>query len=392
MTEPSTPVAPFSEPAEDPHGVLDLLLVISENLRLLLLGPLLAGLVALGISFAVTPTFTARVQFMAPKQPTNPTASGLAELGFFGGVGAIAGIRNPADQYVALARSYSIADSLVERFKLTERYESKLSDNTRKALAARTVVAVGPKDGLITIEVDDADPKVAADIANAYVSELRLLLNRLALTEAQQRRVFFEKQVLEAKTNMVRSEQALRSSGVDGSALKANTGAALEGVARLNAQITAQEVKLAAMRGYLAESAPDYKQGMTELSALRAQLQRSTREDGPATGQSDYIARFRDFKYHETLLGIYLRQFELARVDESRDGTVIQVVDPAQPPQRKSRPKKALIAVLTTLMAGFALLLFVFARQGLRNAGKDPASALKIQRLASFWRLSGKRA
>ena len=392
MTEPSTPVAPFSEPAEDPHGVLDLLLVISENLRLLLLGPLLAGLVALGISFAVTPTFTARVQFMAPKQPTNPTASGLAELGFFGGVGAIAGIRNPADQYVALARSYSIADSLIERFKLTERYESKLSDNTRKALAARTVVAVGPKDGLITIEVDDADPKVAADIANAYVSELRLLLNRLALTEAQQRRVFFEKQVLEAKTNMVRSEQALRSSGVDGSALKANTGAALEGVARLNAQITAQEVKLAAMRGYLAESAPDYKQGMTELSALRAQLQRSTREDGPATGQSDYIARFRDFKYHETLLGIYLRQFELARVDESRDGTVIQVVDPAQPPQRKSRPKKALIAVLTTLMAGFALLLFVFARQGLRNAGKDPASALKIQRLASFWRLSGKRA
>ena len=389
-----TPASPSAstEPVEDNLSVFDLLLVISENLRLLLLGPLLAGLVALAISYTVAPTFTARVQFMAPKQPTNPATGGLAELGFFGGVGAIAGIRNPADQYVALAKSYSIADTLIDRFKLTERYESKLKENTRKALAARTVVAVGPKDGLITIEVDDADPKMAADIANDYVSELRQLLNRLALTEAQQRRVFFEKQVLEAKTNMVRSEQALRSSGVDGSALKVNTGAALEGVARLSAQIAAQEVKLAAMRGYLAESAPDFKQALTELVALRAQMQRANKEEGPAAGQSDYIVKFREFKYQETLLGIYLRQFELARVDESRDGTVILVVDTAQPPQRKSRPKKALIAVLTTLMAGFVLLLFVFARHGIRNAAKDPASALKMQRLAAIWRFSGKRA
>ena len=389
MTDTPAPPTPAAAPATDGPGVLDLLLVVSENLRLLLLGPLLAGLIALGISFTITPIFTARVQFMAPKQPQNPATHALSELGIFGGVGAIAGIRNPADQYVALAKSHSIAYALVDQFKLTERYETKLRDDTRKALAARTSVAVGPKDGLITIEVDDTDPTMAADMANAYVHELRQLLNRLALTEAQQRRIFFEKQVLEAKANMVRSEQALRASGVDGSALKLSTAAALEGVARIKAQISAQEVRLAAMRGYLAESAPDIQQGLTELSALRTQMARASKEDSTDSGPNDYIARFRDFKYHETLLGIYLRQFELARVDESRDGTVIQVVDPAQAPQRKSHPRKALIAVLTTLMAGFVLLLFVLARQGIRNSRSDPAAALKLQRLAALWRLSG---
>lgn len=393
MLDPATPSPSATAPADEGLSVIDLLLVVSENLRLLLLGPLLAGLVALGISFAIVPTFTARVQFMSPKQPQNPAANALSELGIFGGggVGAIAGIRNPADQYVALAKSYSIADALIDQFKLTERYESKFKEDTRKALAARTSVTVGPKDGLITLEVDDADPKLAADMANAYVRELRQLLNRLALTEAQQRRVFFEKQVLDAKANMVRSEQALRASGVDGTALKLSTAAALEGVARIKAQISAQEVKLAAMRGFLAESAPDFRQASTELAALRAQMERASKEDNAPSGSNDYIAKFRDFKYHETLLGIYLRQFELARVDESRDGTVIQVVDAAQPPQRKSRPKKARVAVLTTLMAGFVLLLFVFARQGIRRARQNPHSAQKMQRLAVMWRFSGTR-
>ena len=389
MLDPATLLPPSAEPVAESPGIIDLLLVISENLRLLLIGPLLAGLVALGISFAITPTFTGRVQFMSPKQPPNPAANALSELGLFGGVGAFAGIRNPADQYVALAKSYSIADALIDQFGLTERYETKLKDDTRKVLAARSSVTVGPKDGLITIEVEDADPKFAADLANTYVHELRQLLNRLALTEAQQRRVFFEKQVLDAKANMVRSEQALRASGVDGTALKLSTAAALEGVARIKAQISAQEVKLAAMRGFLAESAPDFRQASTELAALRAQMERASKEDNTPSGSNDYIAKFRDFKYHETLLGIYLRQFELARVDESRDGTVIQVVDAAQPPQRKTRPKKALIAVLTTLMTGFVLLLFVFARHGIRSARDNPASAPKLQRLAAIWRFSG---
>ena len=195
-----------------------------------------------------------------------------------------------------------------------------------------------------------------------------------------------------AKDNLVKAEQALKASGVNSSALKASPGAAVEGMAKLKAGITVQEIKLASMRGYLTESAPDFKQAQTELAAMRAQMTRAEREEPAATGanggDSDYIARFRDFKYHETLFELFAKQYEMARIDESREGAVIQVLDTAQPPERKSKPKKAQIAMLTTLATGFALLLFVFIRQALRSAARDQESADKLASLKASLMLS----
>ena len=375
-------MTPNIEPIEDDEiSLLDLLQVVADNLRLLVLGPLLAGLLALGISFAIAPTFTATTKFMPPQQQQSGAAAMLSSLGALGGLaGAASGLKNPADQYVAFLKSRTVQDALIDRFKLTERYEVKFKEDARKALGTNAQIASG-KDGLITIDVSDKDPQFAAELANAFVDELGTLLNRLAVTEAQQRRMFFEKQLNSAKDNLTKAEQALKASGVNSSALKANPGAAVEGLARLKASITAQEIKLASMRGYLTESAPDFKQAQTEMSALRGQLARAAREEPASSGDSDYIAKFRDFKYHETLFELFAKQYEMARIDESREGAVIQVVDAAQSPERKSKPKKALIAMMTTLAVGFALLLFVFIRQGLRGAAQTPDSAEKLARL-----------
>jgi capsule polysaccharide export protein KpsE/RkpR len=324
---------------------------------------------------------------MPPQQQQSSAAAMLAGLGALGGLaGAASGLKNPADQYVAFLKSRSVQDALIDRFKLTERYDEKFKQDTRKSLEKNVQIAAG-KDGLITIDVDDRDPQFSAQLANAHVEELGKLLNRLAVTEAQQRRMFFERQLNNAKDNLTKAEQALKSSGVNSSALKANPGAAVEGLAKLKATITAQEIKLASMRGYLTESAPDFKQAQTELSAMRGQMARAEKEDSGAGsgGDSDYIAKFRDFKYHETLFDLFAKQFEMARVDESREGAVIQVLDVAQTPERKSKPKKALIAMMTTLATGFALLLFVFVRQALRSAAQTPESAEKLARLRHAW-------
>jgi uncharacterized protein involved in exopolysaccharide biosynthesis len=375
-----------SEPAEDDEiSLLDLLQTIVDNLRLLILGPLLVGLAALGISFAIAPTYTATVKFLPPQQQQSAAASMLASLGGLGGLAGAAGIKNPADQYLAFMKSNSVQDALIERFKLQERYETKFKVDTRTALTGSTRATSG-KDGLITVEIDDKDPKFAADLANAHVDELQKLLAKLAVTEAQQRRMFFEKQLGQVKDKMIAAEQALRATGVSGSALKSNPTAAVAGVAALQAQVTAQEVRVGAMRGYLSESAPDFKQAMTELASLRAQLAKQEKDQPAATGQGDYVAKFREFKYQETLFELFAKQFEMAKVDESREGAVIQVLDAAQPPEKKSKPKKALIAIIATLAAGFALLLFVFIRQALRNANQDPESAQKLSALQASWR------
>ena len=380
------------EQDEDEISLLDLLQVMVENLRLLVLGPLVVGLLALGYAFTIPPTFTATTKFMPPQQQASGASSLLAGLGALGGLAGAAGLKSPADQYVAFLKSRSVEDALIDRFKLIERYEQKLKDDTRATLEGVARVSSG-KDGLISIEVDDKDPVFAAELANAHVDELGHLLKRLAVTEAQQRRVFFEKQLASAKDNLTKAEQALKVSAVGSDTLKSDPKAAVEGLARLKAGITAQEIKLASMRGYLSESAPDFKQAQTELGAMRAQVARAEEQQpSGSVGGSDYITKYRDFKYQETLFELFAKQYEIARVDESREGALIQVVDAALPPERKSKPKKATIAAVATLASGFALLLFVFVRQALRGAAADLETAQKLSKLRKAWgRALGKR-
>jgi uncharacterized protein involved in exopolysaccharide biosynthesis len=379
---------PLADQEDDEISLLDLLQTIVDNLRLLVLGPLAVGILALGISFLIPPTYTAKTQFLPPQQQQSAAAGLLQSLGGLGGLaGAAAGLKNPADQYLAYMKSNAVKDALIDRFKLMDRYEAKLRTDARMALDGAVRIASG-KDGLISVEFDDKDPQFAADLANAHVEELQKLLGRLAVTEAQQRRLFFEKQLTQAKDKLTAAEQSLKSTGISDSVLKSNPASAVAGIAALKAQVTAQEVKVGAMRGYLAETAPDFKQAMTELANLRAQLSKQDKDDTPNTpaGQGDYISKYREFKYHETLFELFAKQYELARVDEAREGAVIQVLDAAQPPERKAKPKKALIAIIATLATGFALLLFVFIRQALRNAGSNNETAQKLAQLKASWR------
>ena len=174
---------------DDEISILDLLQVVADNLRLLVLGPLAAGLLALAHSFTITPTFTATTKFMPPQQQQSSAASLLAGLG---GLASAAGIKSPADQYVAFLKSNSLQDALIGRFKLMDRLETKSREEARSEVGGSVVISNG-KDGLISIEASDKDPAFAAQLANAHVEELGKLMSRLAVTEAQQRRLFFEK-------------------------------------------------------------------------------------------------------------------------------------------------------------------------------------------------------
>jgi uncharacterized protein involved in exopolysaccharide biosynthesis len=374
--------------AEDEISLLDLLQTIVDNLRLLVLGPLTVGVAALGISFLIPPTYTAKTQFLPPQQQQSAAVSMLASLGSLGGLaGAVGGIKNPADQFLAYMNSATVQEALIDRFKLLERYDVKTKTDARLTLA-NSVRSSSGKDGLISVEVDDKDPLFAADLANAHVEELGKLLGKLATTEAQQRRLFFEKQLALAKDRLIQSEIELKATGVSGSVLKSNPASAVAAVAGLQAGVTAQEVKLGAMRGYLAETAPEFKQALKELANLKSQLakqEKDTPSNSNLNTHRDYVSKYREFKYSETLFELFAKQFEIAKVDESREGAVIQILDAAKAPERKSKPKKAFIAIIATLATGFALLLFVFVRQALKNASKDQESLNKLNHLKASW-------
>ena len=375
-------------PEEDEISLLDIGVVIAENIRLLVFGPLVVGLIALGITFQIAPTFTARTSFLPPQQQQSASSAMLSQLGALSGLAASAtGFKNPSDQFVALLKSVAVADRLIDRFKLMERYDVEFRLDARKVLANSSKISSG-KDGLLVVEVDSKSPHLAADIANAYVAELRTLLGSLALTEAQQRRVFFERQLEQTKVKLTAAQVALNSIGVSADTIKSDPKAAVETVARLGAQVTAQEVKLASMRGYLTETAPEFRQAQLALSALRAQLSKSEAGGVLTSSAGGYIEKYRDLKYQETLFELFARQFELAKIDEAREGALIQVVDMALPPERKSKPAKALIAVVVTLVAGIFFLAWVFTLRMLENSNGRPEDVSKLAAIrAGFLRL-----
>ena len=323
--------------------------------KIILAGSVLAGAAGLGVASLMKPVFTARTVVMPPQQQQSSAAAALGSLGALAGL-AGGGIKSPVDQYVALMQSATVSDRLIDRFKLMEVYEEEFRSVARKTLLTKAIITAGKKDGLIVVEVDDHDPKRAADIANAYVDELRLMTNTLAVSEAQQRRRFFEQQLEVTKKRLTEAQVALQESGFSAGVLRAEPKAAADGYARLRAEVTAAEVRLQTMRRTLADSAPEMQQQQAQLEALRSELAKlEQREAAPSSKDAGYIGRYRDYKYQETLFDLYAKQFELARLDESREGGLIQVVDVATAPDRKSKPKRAMYALGAAVLAGLLL-------------------------------------
>lgn len=382
--DPTRPAAdPLdAAPAESTVSILDLAIALAEHWKMVVAVPLLCGFAAWAATHLIQPIFTSRVSFLPPQQQSSAAAAALSSLGAISGLaGAAAGLRTPADQYAALLQSENVENRIIQEFKLREAYDHELLFDTRREFKNRVRVNVGKKDGLITVEVDDESPQRAADMSNRMVDELRRLTSELALTEAQQRRVFFEGQLKATRDRLNAAQTALQSSGFNAGALRAEPRAAAEGYAKLKAEMTSTEVQLQALRSNLTDSSPEIQRQLTTLSALRAQLSRLEAVVPSQTG-ADYVGKFREFKYQETLFELFSRQYELARLDESKEGTLIQVVDPATPAEKKSRPRRALIAAIAALAAGFLFVIWILLRHSWRrSASQDAATALKMDQL-----------
>lgn len=387
MTEPTHfPNEASLAEAHTVRGLLDVMLTLAQHLRLIVVGSFLIGVLALGGSYLVQPTFTTATVILPPQQQASLAASALSALGPLAGLmGGAGGIKNPLEQYVTMLQGTTIADRIIDRFKLADVYDEELRSLVRRELWKNVRVSAGRRDGLITIEVDDHDPQRAADMANAYVEEFRRLTSGLAITEAQQRKVFFENQLQQTKEKLTKAQSALQGSGFTPGALKAEPKAAAESYAKLKAMLTMAEVRLKTALTNLSVSAPEVVQLQATVTALRSELGKL---EGTAevSGGPDYVGKYRDYKYHETLFELFAKQYELARIDESREGGLIQVVDIAQVPDKKSRPKRAIVALVATLLSAIALTAFVLLREQVRQGRNRPESAKKLIRLGALLR------
>jgi tyrosine-protein kinase Etk/Wzc len=330
-----------------------------------------ATLTGIIVSLVLPVRYTATTKLMPPQQTQSAAAMMMSQLVSVGGAGSLAamagaglGLKNPNEIYVGMLNSRPVADAIIKKFNLKDVYRDKDMTATRKDLAEYTEVT-SEKSGFLSVSVTDRDRKRAAAMANEYTEQLRALTQGIAVTEASQRRLFYERQLKAAKDDLLNAElafqQVQQTKGVV--QLDAQAKAMIESLTMLRAQIAAKEVDLQAMRSYSTEQNPAVQIAQRELASLKDQAAHIEKrshsggytelglQDVPSAGM-DYLRAEHEVKYRQALFDLLVKQLDAARLDESKEAAIIQVVEPAIEPERKSSPKRALITIFA-IAAGF---------------------------------------
>jgi len=398
-------VAEPVEASETGAHVLDLFIILAKRRRFILWFTLGVTILATITVFIIPARYTAETIVLPPSQNSSSSAL-MSQLGgssaLASAAGAGLGIKNPGDMYVSLFRGRTVEDAVIRRFGLMDRYREKRMSETRKAFDDRSSVVLGVKDGLIRITVTDRDPKVAADIANGYVEEFRKLSENLAITEASQRRIFFQQQLLEANEGLATAEEAMKHTEQSTGVLQIDSQAKalIESAAALRAQVAAKEVQLAAMRSYATEDNPQMVLEERQLTALKGQLAKLSGSDDTSTSDiilprgnipqagMEYVRKLRDEKYYETIVELIAKQFEMAKLDEARQGAIVQVADVALPPDKKSFPKRAITIALALVLGFFAACGWCIFADGFQRLQNNPAERRRFDALRAAFRRS----
>lgn len=362
---------------------LDVMASLGRQKKLVFGTPILIGILSVVAALLMKPVFLSTAVILPPQQEQNMGVS--AVLGQLGGLAG--GLKSPNDLYVGMLQSRTIADRIIVRFNLKDRFEVSTFDDARKNLLSITEI-VSDKSGTISVKIENEDAKFAAELANAYVNELSKLTQTLALTDASRRRVFFEKQLTSAKEDLADAEVLLRKTQEKTGILQLDgqVKGIIDNVAQLEATVGAKNVQLRSMRSFATVNNPDYLRLQEELRGLNIQLEKlktgNLSKEGdmivptgkiPEVGV-EYIRSLRNLKYNETIFELLAKQYELAKIEEAKESSTVQVLDQAVPAEKKIKPKR-LIIVLAGFFVGimfgliFALLRDFYIRTR-KNIGK----------------------
>lgn len=398
--------ASVPEAAATEVSLLDIAVLLMQHKRFIVRFVLGAAVLAAAIALLLPVTYEANIVLLPPAQTSSMASALLGQLGGLGALGSLSslagglGMKTPADMYVSLLKSRTVEDATIRRFDLMKEYRLKRISDTRKEFERRTNVVAGAKDGLIRITIQDRDATRAAELANGYVDEFRKLSASLAITEAARRRVFFEQQLRDAREKLTGAEEAMRKTQQSTGVLQIDSQARalIESTAVLRAQVAAKTVQIQGMRSFATEDNPELVLAKQQLAALESQLeqlagsQKDTGSDivlskGRVTGAGlEYLRRYRDLKYNETVFELLAKALEIAKLDEAREGEIVQVVDAAVPPDKKASPHRTLIVIVMTVLAFFFVVLWIFIRRNFEQTLRLPENRERILALKHYWK------
>jgi uncharacterized protein involved in exopolysaccharide biosynthesis len=396
-----TPVAPSDG---NEINLIDILTQLANRKGTIVKTTGIAFLAGLVLCFVLPARFTATTKIMAPQQTQSTASMMMSQLTSAGGgslaalAGGGLGLRNPNDTYIGMLNSRPVADAIIQKFALMQVYHARSMTEVRRKLGGYTEVT-SEKNGFLTVSVSDQDKKRAAQMANAYIDQLRVLTQALAVTEASQRRLFYEEQLKQAKDALVAAELAFQQVQQQKGMvqLDAQARAMIEGVAALRAQVAAKQVEVQALRSYSTEKNPDVQLAEKELASLQVEegrLEQSNHSSEiaglglgnvPAAGR-EYLSAAHELAYRQALFDMLMKQYDAARLDEAKEAAIIQVVEPAIEPEQKTSPARAQLVLIFTFMGFLAGCLLAKLLYWVELKRSDPTAARRLEELSSALR------
>jgi len=356
--------------------------------------------------FMMTKIYESKATILGPRESGGGgggiLAAALAQSGaerVLGGL--IPGGGTNRDAFVAILKSRTMAQDLVERFNLKEYYKARYNEDAIGGVQGATDISVS-KEGVISVKVEDKDPRLAAEIANAYVTNLDRLFAKMGTTDAGRQRAFVAERLEKTEKALRESEEALRRFQESHKAIvmQEQARSAIEEAAKVKGQIVAAEGQLEFLRAFATESNPQVLQQKRQVEELKRQLGQMQYGQGmdlpeqsadPGQPRRDFqlpftkvpevgmelARRLREVKVQETVYNLLTAQFEQAKINEARDTPTVQVLDKAVPAERRSKPKVKLnmaIAGALSLFVGIFLAFFLEYLERIRKQEKASAA------------------
>ena len=368
---------------EDEINLLHLLLVIVR--RRMLIVKICATAIVLSVCYSLTlkNIYTATNRFLPP-QKENTSALFSSLLSQAGGLAGLAGggLGGSTDLYIGILKSRSVADAVIKRLDLQKEFKKKTIEDTRMVVE-RVVKFKGSKEGIITVSANSKDPQKAAQLANTFVDELTRRSVKLLLVKAGSERLFLEQRLIVVRQELKNAEDDLKAFQEKFKTFRVDTQAtvAIEGIARLKAEIVSQEVQLATLSNSRTGENSDVKALQAGISKLKSQLGAMSGSGGPdnviptagnvPSLSVEYFRKVRELKIQEAVFEQLSKQYEVAKINESKDSSTLQVLDEAVPPLKKSKPKRSLIVLLSTVMAFFGSIVIIFVQEHLSKLSPE---------------------
>ncbi|MHC1698696.1 MAG: GumC family protein [Geobacteraceae bacterium] len=384
-------------------NLLDYLQIIARRSGIIFGITLVAFVVSIIISLLFPSIYSSTARILPPQQDQGLKAAMLSQMGGLASLaGDMLGGGTSGDLYIGMLKTEVVKDVIIDRFNLMAEYKQKYRLDTYKVLDKTTTISLGKKEGIISITVEDKDPKRAADMANAFVEELEKLTVRLNISGAGRNRKFLEERLLKAKVDLARAEDSLKVYQLKNKALDVpeQAKATIEGIAQLKAELAVKEVQLAAFRAYITDENDEIKTTKASIENLKEQIARmegSSRGSSiptvgsvPALGQ-EYLRLMRELKIQETIFEMLTKQYEMAKLTEAKDVPGIQVLQKAMVPDKKIKPKRSVIVLLATFSAFFMSILLAFVLEYQEKMSEDDRMRWQNIRTLAKLRLPGRQ-